>query len=393
MSTSEYLTRNGLMSEEQFKELASMHGSNCVTIYLPTYRAGEEVDQGLGQLKLKNALKSLKTKWDRLDLSKNEIKENSTPLEELLDDVHFWRNQSDGLAIFLHEGIMKIFTLPVHFSETLYLSDHFYMLPVIPFFNDNGRFFLLTLSSNNVSLYECTKHSIEEVYITDTVPRKLEDVVGYDYEDTNLQFRSGHGGDAGAMFHGQGSGKDDKSIEIEKFFRSVDSGLMKIIKDSMTPLVLACVKQYHPVFKKVSSYGNLFDDFIEGNPDQEDPLILHEKACDIVKEYFRKQRKSKTRLFRKESAGGKSKTAIEEIIPAAVDGRIDTLFIQQGKDQRGFYDPRNRTTVVQENNSILDSSLFNLAALQTLGNSGHVFLSGPDEMPVKDTWINALLRY
>ena len=132
---------------------------------------------------------------------------------------------------------------------------------------------------------------ITEVYVEDLVPEKLEEVVGYDFQHKSLQFRSGQGGSAGAMFHGQGAGKDDKDAEVEKFFRAVDKGLMKLIKDENAPLILACVDHYQPIYAKITDYPNLFHQNIGGNHEETDPLLLHEMAWSLVEGYFQQQRK------------------------------------------------------------------------------------------------------
>ena len=49
-----------MMSEKQFRKLSGVHGTHCISIYIPTQRAGEEVDSGQGQLRLKNQLKKLR---------------------------------------------------------------------------------------------------------------------------------------------------------------------------------------------------------------------------------------------------------------------------------------------------------------------------------------------
>lgn len=95
--------KNGLLSEKQFHHLAEVHGRNCISIYILTARAGEEVDEKMGQRRLNNQLKSIKVSLEKDGLSENEIQE-AIPAADLLEDVHFWRNQSDGLAIFLQEG-------------------------------------------------------------------------------------------------------------------------------------------------------------------------------------------------------------------------------------------------------------------------------------------------
>ena len=388
--------KNGLLSEKQFHQLAGLHGRNCISIYIPTARAGEEVDGKMGQRRLNNQLKALRGTLEEHGLSENEIQEAIKPAADLLEDVHFWRNQSDGLAIFLQEGEMEYYTLPLHFNERNCVADHYYLLPLIPLFNDNGRFFLLVLSQQKVKLFEGSRHAITEIYMEDLLPGKLEDAVGYDYEEKSLQHRSGQGGDAGAMFHGQGKGKDDKEQEIEKYFRTIDKGLMKVLNDEKVPLVLACVDHYYPVYKQVTRYGHFFDGHLGGNFDHADPIELHERAWMLLSDYFKGNRQQKIKLFRDMSAGGKTLEDIRDIVPASVEGRVDTLFIMKGAECYGLYDEDHRAVRLDDKqltNNIRHADLYNMAAIHTLRNGGRVYLEEPGGMPLKETEINALLRY
>ena len=123
-------------------------------------------------------------------------------------------------------------------------------------------------------------------------------------------------------------------------------------------------------------------------------LTLHEEAWSLVEGQFRKQREIRKKQFQDQSATGKAVTDIRKIIPAAVDGRVDTLFMEEGKDLFGIYDETKRKIELAEpGNRIYQVSLFNLAALHVLSKGGRVFLSGAEEMPFKDTEMNALLRY
>jgi len=389
-----YSAENGLMTRDEFMKLAEAHNTNCVSIYIPTERAGGPVDAGEGQIRLKNSLKEVREILEEKDLNKKEIAMILDPVEALLDEVQFWRNQSDGLAIYADGEHTEYFTLPEHFRQQTYVSDHFYMLPVIPYFNDDGKYYLLALSAQNVGLYECTRHTITEIDVSDVTPGRLEDTVGYDYEDKSLQNRTGQGGDSGAMFHGQGSGKDDKGVETEKFFREVDQGIRKVLNDEKAPLVLACVDEYYPVYKKVSSWPNLFDEHVSGNPDESDPLLLHEESWLLVEEEFRKERQEKAERVQQESAGKKASTDVREIIPAAVDGRIDTLFIGERADLFGIYDmEQRRVELAEPGDRMYHASLYNLAAVNTFKNSGQVFMSPGEEMPIGETELDALLRY
>ena len=387
--------RNSLMSKEEFLQLAGVHDARCISVYIPTERAGKRVDEKHGQLRLKNSLKDLRSRLEQEGLSENEIKETLCGAEGLLDDIQFWRNQSDGLALFIQGSIMHHYSLPVHFKEYTCVADHFYLLPVIPLFNDDGKFYLLILSLQRVNLFECSRHLITEVFIEDLTPERLEDVVGYDYRDKSLQYRTGQGGNAGAMFHGQGAGKDNKKIETEKFFRAVDAGLMTLLHDQDGPLVLACVDHYYPVYREITGYRHLYGKHISGNPDNADPLLLHEEAWLLVEDHFRSPRESKKKQIRDLSAKGRTSREIRDIVPASVEGRVDTLFIQKGKDRFGIYDRTKGTVILEENEAerIYRASLYNLAAVNTLRNGGDVFLADAESMPLKDTGIHSLMRY
>jgi len=385
---------NGLMSLRVFKELAKEDGDTCISIYIPTSRAGEKVISKHAQKKLKTKLKETSAALVEAGKGKKEAGALLKPAEELLENDSFWRKQSDGLAIFINKNGMRSFTLPVDFEDRVYTGDHFYLLPLFPFFNDDGEFYLLALSQKEVKLYDCSKNHITSIVIDDLIPGSLEDVVGYDFEDKSLQHRTGQGGDAGAMFHGQGRSKDEDKDETARYFRAVDKGLMKILADDKKPMVLACVEAHYPVYRQITSYPGLFDSFISGSPDKEDPLVLHSEAWLLIKDHFRKQREGKTREFSKLSGSDKTAVVVDDIVIASVDGRIDTLFVAGDKDKYGTYDAEKRKLNISgSGRKEKEYSLYNFAAINTLLNGGWVYISAGDKMPLENTELNAILRY
>lgn len=381
------------LSKKDFKKLAEVHDQHCVSIYIPTSRAGEEVDKNHGRISLKNNVKKIQKILTDYGLTEREIDNYLAPVKNLIDDHNFWRDQSDCLVIFLRNQMMKYYKTPIDFEEFTYVSDHFYLKPLISLFNGDGKFFLLNLSLKGVKFYEGTRHTITRVFIDDLVPEKLEEVVGYDYQNKTLQFRSGQGGEAGAMFHGQGSGKDDKHQELEKFLRAIDKGLMKLIQDDDAPLILACVDHYMPVYSKITSYSNLFNKNISGNHEHSSPINLHELAWALVEDDFQQKRRELADSIKALSQSERTSYEMNDIVPAAIDGRISVLFLQKFKDRYGLYDTVNRSLIIDENLKTSHASLFNLAAVKTWLNNGQVFITKPDEMPFEGTIINALFRY
>lgn len=385
-----------MITKQEVLKLADEQSSNCISIYIPTHRAGEETLQGQDRIKLKTQLKQVKIKLENKGLTPKEIEELVSPINELINDSEFWRHQSDGLAIFLSENIFKKYTIPIYFEEFNYVSDEFYLKSLMPLFNGDGMFYLLTLKGDDVKFYEGTRHTIIEVITPDEVPSRLEDVVGYDFEQKNLQFRSGQQGDnKSGMYHGSGEGKAEELNEMKRYFRAVNNGILKMIhKDQNPPLVLCCLDFQYPIYKDVNTYKNLYDKHISGNPEDKDLNQLHEESWKLLKPYFTKTKNEKLDLYQEYIGTGKASADVNMIIKAAVEGRIDTLFIQNGAEIFGDYDTMNQVSDIQTKQTENNISLLNLIAIKVFEKEGSIYILEEDEMPDENHKIlNVLYRY
>ena len=386
-----------LITKKTVELLANEHNFHCVSVFIPTHRSGKEVNEGEDMIKLKNALKEVRRELTEYRLSEREIKNYLKPAEKLVDDSGFWRHLSNGLAIFISKDRFEYFILPVQLEEFTYISDHFYLKPLMSLFNNHGRFFILVLSQDRVRFFECSPHSISEVLIENLVPRKLEDSVGYDYEEKFLQFRSDQVGGASdlnkaaAVFHGHGKVKDKKKDELLEFCRDVDKGLMNLLHEEDTPLLIASVDYLYPIYKEANNYKHLFGNFIPGNPEYIEQGLLHERALNLLADHFNKGRFKKLKLYRETVK--RTSYDIEDIIIGALNGRVDTLFINNKANLWGKYDKVNNKIYLQDEKSVNNVCLLNLAAVETFLQKGKVYLMEPEEMPEKDTMMNAIFRY
>ena len=287
-----------MITRGELLKLAEMHDTHCVSIFIPTHRAGEETLKGKDAINLKTQLKEIKSKLTHRGMSVNDIETFIRPINDLINDSAFWRHQSDGLAIFLSDKVFRKYTIPVDFEEFNYLSNEFYLKPIIPLFNGDGLFYLLTLKKDEVKFYEGTRHSVTEIIIDDLVPSRLEDRVGYDYEEKGLQFRTQQGNKGAGMFHGHEDADSNEKIELMQYFRAVDKGLMKILNDDQNPPLVVCSLDYYfPLYQKVNSYKNLLPQHISGNPADKDIFLLHEEAWKLLHLYFSKTRQQKRDKF------------------------------------------------------------------------------------------------
>ncbi len=382
-----------LLKKEQFEKLAAAHSAHCYSIFLPTRRYGEEVLKGEDAIRFKRLLSKVRDSFQEHGVAPRQVEKLLEPARALLDDGGFWRNLSDGLAVFGSEGAFHYFTLPLPFRADHYIGDHFFVKPLIPLFNGDGRFFILQLTLHGASMYEGTRHTVSEVYIEDLTPARLEEVVGYDFEEKSLQFRTQEGGKGGAQFHGHGGADNKHKDEVLQYCRAVDKGLMQMLHDEDAPLVVSSVDYVFPLYKEVSRYRNILDKNLSPQADPGDLTLLHERAWERVAPGFDAKRDQKAGQYQDLSATSKTSYDPDEIVPAAVNGRIDTLFLREDRELYGLYVPAEQELERQEEKTLANASLGNLAAVHTLRQGGDVFLMRAEDMPDADTDMNALFRY
>ena len=382
------------MSLNQLEELAKYEAKYSVSIYIPMYRSGKEQNQGLSQAHLKSCLKKSAKLLLAQGLDAREIDSYLEPISELLADYQLWRNPSDGMAFFLSKDIgLSYYQLPINFDPYVYVSGHFYIVPLIPLIEFESSYYLLALSQDHVRLYLGNKYGLEDLYVNEFAPEKLEEVVGYDFEQKMLQFRTGQALHSAGSFHGRGEGKDDSVKEISYFFREINKGVNKVIKKKSTPLVLACIDWLYPIYKDVNTYPNLYPKHLSGDPEYTSQSELKDNAWSILSDYYTANRSQKIELYSEISHTSKASHQISDIIPAASQGRIDTLFIRKGDKVYGTYNAKNNCVILDSAKDEINISLINLAAKDTLLQGGQIFMLDKEDIPFKKRPLNAIFRF
>ena len=382
-----------LITKKDIERMDGIHSETCISIFIPAHRVGEEVLRGGDVLKLKNQLKGVKEKLALEERGPKEIDTLLAPIQELLGNSEIWRHQSEGLAIFRTDNFFETFSLPVNFLESNSVGNGLYLKPLMPMFTGDGTFYVLVLELTNIRLYEQTRHSITEITIKDVTPRRLEDSVGYDYEPKSLQYKSQGDAQGRAIYHGHAEADRDRKNEIARYFRAVDKGLMTILKDKNAPMLVTSQEFLFSIYKKENTYRYLIDDPIICNISEVDQYLLHEMAWEKVGPIFDAERKEKMVLFKQYDGTGRTSSELDQILPAALEGKIDTLFMNNKDEVWGVYDLEKRHVRVDEELLPSSVSLLNKAAIKTFLNGGKVYLLEKDEMPNPFSEVNALYRY
>lgn len=369
--------------------LLHFQGNTCISIYMPTHRGGDQVQQD--PIRLRNLLGQVATELIQTDVATDEINALLAPARELLEDSDFWQHQSDGLALFLGEEFFQYYQMPVEFEEFTSVSCNFYIKPLIPFWTNNGTYYVLTVSQNQVQIFEATRSSIKPLHL-ESVPTSLDEALRYDTLEKQFQFHVSKSKGGAAIYHGQSAGTADNRTDIVRFLRAVDKGLKSSLTHTNRPMIFVGVDYLFPMYREINSYPTLLDRSVETNPDELNPQELHKWTWPFAQDYFRQSlRQSKVRYL-KLAGSAYTSDRLGEIINAAHDGQIETLFLTPGHQKQVIYDAQSRQFTEDDGANLRSDSLSNLAALYTLHCGGQVFVTEPAGMPA-NTMTAAILRY
>ncbi|MEZ4888354.1 MAG: hypothetical protein R3E32_26735 [Chitinophagales bacterium] len=364
-----------------------------ISIYVPTHRAGEATWNGKDALVLKNKVLEIKKKLNspKYDLNHAKITSLLEPVVELYENSEFWLNQSDGLAIFLSKDFFKYYHIPKNFNSSFYIGKGFHLTSLVSFIKQKNRFFLLDLNQKHIRLFECMDFSITEIKVKDVMPINIEEALPEEHHSTTLQFHSTNGN--GPIYHGQGGHKSELPIDLEKFFRLINKGVEQLLHDEKVPLLLAGVDYLIPIYKSVSTYNFLIEDrHISGNVQDEDLVLLHEKAILKMQPTFEENKRNLIKKYNEVSNSNLATDELQETVKAAYNGRVDTLFLKENAHSWGSFDEKKQSIVFSESPD--DSSdLLNSIAIQCITNGGNIYLLEEEDMPCENTDACAILRY
>jgi hypothetical protein len=206
------LTRNDLRALIERPERLS------ISIYMPAERMGKQVEQN--PIRFKNLLGKTEERLAERGVRASEAQALLEPAKTLLRDSLFWQRQSDGLALFVSQDMLRYYRLPLDFEELAVVGDRFHVKPLLPLLSGDGRFYILALSQNTLRLLQGTRYSVSEIELED-VPTSLQHFLQWDDPEKRLQFHTTTQTPGGerihpavssarpAIFHGHGAASAD----------------------------------------------------------------------------------------------------------------------------------------------------------------------------------------
>lgn len=376
-----------LLSIDELKTLIEKSSGLCVSIYMPMQKAGPDIRQN--PIRFKNLIREAQSNLEAIGIDHKETMELLKQAHEL-DNSDFWENQDYGLAIFISKEAFRYYRLPMEFQELVVVADRFHLKPLLHLINNDGQFYILALSQNEVRLLEGTRYSVKEVDL-ENLPKSMTEALQYDETAREGQNRiaTSKGGTSNSFqqpgsFHGQGSpDRDDIKQDILQYFHLIDGTLQEFLRNKKEPLVLAGVEYLFPIYKEANTYQNLVEEGITGNPEILKPEELHAQAWPIVEPIFQQNVEQAVEQYNELAGADPSKAShdIKEIIQAAYYQRVDFLFVAVGRQHWGHFDPEKMTVDLHSEPELEDEDMLDFAAVHTLLNGGTVYAVEAEKVP------------
>lgn len=383
-----------IMTKEQFAELANYQNQLCISLYVATTNTPSvEANVQKDFIAFKNKLQQVASLLKDKGIDQTQIERLLKPGYDLLRKEDFWSNLSEGLAVFVSDGLFRYIKMPVTPENELLVNSTFYLTPLIPVITNKIYFYVLVLSKKQAKLYRADAFGMRYIPVKG-MPRGVDDVVHFEEKDDQNLFRtdtSGAGG--GANYHGIGSGKPDEKTNLAMYFDEVDETLWKeILHNENVPLLLAGVEYLIPIYKQVAKYKPIWDDAITGSHEHEDTNALYQQARAKMEPYFEERANKMLEAYGNQSATELTSSIADDVVPAAHYGRVAQLFVAKGEHIWGTFDEMNNVLAIHPTQEGDDECLVDKAVIKTLLNGGEVFILPPERVP-GGSKIAALMRY
>jgi hypothetical protein len=243
----------------------------------------------------------------------------------------------DGLALYCSPDLLAQYRVPMRLPEIAVIADSFHVKPLLRFLQVNERYFVLTLSQKRVALYEGTAYSLGPVNLAE-LPSTMAEALGIERQERHLSVRTLGPDSKAPVFHGHGAPADSRKEELSRFFRAVDLALAEFLRDDPSPLVLAGVDYYFPLYREISRCPNLADGALSGNFDDASPDQIREQVQPVVREVFQKREEESLAAYESARAKGLAVEDLRTIARLSVHGRVRRLLLSGGAHVWGRLD-------------------------------------------------------
>lgn len=355
-----------------------------VTFIFNTHVAHQTVEKDL--LKLKNFGKAAKLRFEKKypELSWQPYQEK---IDALVADASFWRKATNSLSIILTKNNLFIHRLYVSVSDQYYVDDQPYLLGIIKNNQFNYTYYLLALNRDSLKLFLVDNHHLSSVILTEDAPTDVARALGTELTGGNMNYSvqggTGYNGASkeGVAYHGINTKDEEVKIDWTNYYQAVDLYFKEVFPNpEKLPIRLYALPENQTLFKKIAKNPYLtIDASVSLSPAQATIKEIELGMHKINAQLEALETASYNRLLDK-----KFLDQLNEILPAAAEGKISHLFISTAL--------LKAVTTEMSNKEFDYRKLLSHVTNTILAKGGSVFVLDQEAAPDEKS-LTAILRY
>ena len=288
------------------KKLKDITSENCITIIMNSHRT--KPDNIQDAVTLKNLIRDAENRL-LADTTKRDAGKLVEKLNALADEIDHNYNL-DSLLLFVNHEIAEFTRLPIHVEDRVVIDDTFATRDLIRAMHKESHYYVLVLSQENARLIEALNDKVVKEYKS---PFPME----------NKQFFTRNKAEDAIASR--------KSSLIAEFFNLVDKEVNAIRKENPLPVLICTVEENYPEYLKIADHKeSIFTTFLNKNRMQEKDHAIVTEASKIVEEHLATKNADRKTELLKAVTDNKFLSDTNEIYKAIKEGRVQTLFIEQG---------------------------------------------------------------
>ncbi len=281
-----------------------------------------------------------------------------------------------GLAAFASPGRLNVFGLLREVEARVAVGDAFLLRPLLAAVQRDRTYRLLALSVNRVTLLEGDALGLRDAEAPG-LPTSLEQALGSQLVGGTLQYRSGAQRGSAPVYHGHGGARDEREVDLDRFHLMLAQAVTELLKGRDEPLVLAADQIHQGPFRAVLRVRGLLAEGVSGSPDHLSADALHAQAWPLVERALAEQEREALAAYERARNRGKVVDVLDDVVSAAVRGRVHRLWIDAERSLPGRVDEETaRVAPARGEDDLLDA----MAAV-VLRRGGEVRVVAPSLVP------------
>jgi Bacterial archaeo-eukaryotic release factor family 11 len=360
----------------EVERLLTARATPCVSLYVPTTPLNQ--DAQAERIELKNLVAEAVEQIEAAGGERRTVSEVREPVDELLDDDDFWKEQARSLAVFTSPAGMRTYRLPNRLTSNVEVADRFYVKPLLRAITFPQAAFVLALAAGSVRLVEVTG---------DGPPF----TVGVPGMPTDAASAAGKSSLADRAPSRRIQGSEGQKVRLRQYGRKVDHALRGVLTGLELPLILAATEPLDAIYRSVNSYPHLVEGGIPGSPEGATDAELAEAAWQVLDAVYAAELVALRDRFDVGSSQDRASADLATIARAATYGAVETLLVDIDDKVPGVVDEETGALTLADDDAASYGVVDEIAR--------RVFLSGGRVLAVRKADVPgggpaaAILRY